>query len=42
MTTNRSSIAVMRPPRLAGERKPRTAKTIVTTVIPKSCAPVPT
>jgi hypothetical protein len=32
----------MSPPRLAGERKPSSAKIIVTKVIPKTCAPVPT
>merc|ERR1719399_1036235 len=32
----------MRPPRLAGERKPSTAKTIVITAIEKVCTPVPT
>mmetsp|Transcript_29154 Transcript_29154/g.91270 ORF Transcript_29154/g.91270 Transcript_29154/m.91270 type:complete len:225 (+) Transcript_29154:337-1011(+) len=35
-------MAVPSPPRLAGERKPSTAKTIVMTVMQKVCAPVPT
>mmetsp|Transcript_27831 Transcript_27831/g.91095 ORF Transcript_27831/g.91095 Transcript_27831/m.91095 type:complete len:273 (-) Transcript_27831:677-1495(-) len=42
MMQKRRSIAVMRPPRLAGERKPSTAKPSVMTVIPRSCTPVPT
>ena len=36
------SMAVMRPPRLAGDRKPSRAKIMVTTVMPKSWTPVPT
>ena len=32
----------MRPPRFAGDKKPRTAKIIVTTAMEKSCEPVPT
>mmetsp|Transcript_39463 Transcript_39463/g.127709 ORF Transcript_39463/g.127709 Transcript_39463/m.127709 type:complete len:351 (-) Transcript_39463:161-1213(-) len=35
-------MAVPSPPRLAGERKPSTAKIIVMTVMQKVCAPVPT
>mmetsp|Transcript_5985 Transcript_5985/g.11435 ORF Transcript_5985/g.11435 Transcript_5985/m.11435 type:complete len:200 (+) Transcript_5985:576-1175(+) len=41
ISANKSNIAVMRPPRLAGERNPKTANTRVTTVIPMSCTPVP-
>lgn len=37
MKTKRSSIAVMSPPRLAGDRKPSTAKTIVMTAIEVVC-----
>lgn len=42
MNTKSSSIAVMRPPRLAGLRKPSAANTIVTNAMPISCTPVPT
>ena len=42
MKTKSRSIAVMRPPRLAGERKPRTAKAIVMTDMVRVCTPVPT
>jgi hypothetical protein len=34
-------MAVMRPPRLAGDRKPSTAKHIVMDAMPSSCTPVP-
>mmetsp|Transcript_31073 Transcript_31073/g.53148 ORF Transcript_31073/g.53148 Transcript_31073/m.53148 type:complete len:208 (-) Transcript_31073:543-1166(-) len=42
MKTKSSSIAVISPPRLAGERKPSTAKTIVMTPMLRHCTPVPT
>ena len=42
MKTNSSSMAVMSPPRLAGDKNPRTANTMVTTPMPISCIPVPT
>lgn len=42
MSANSSSMAVMRPPRLAGDKKPSTANTSVTTIMPSSCTPVPT
>mmetsp|Transcript_23134 Transcript_23134/g.71540 ORF Transcript_23134/g.71540 Transcript_23134/m.71540 type:complete len:232 (-) Transcript_23134:489-1184(-) len=41
MKTNSSSMAVMSPPRLAGLRKPSTAKSTVTTPMPVSCTPQP-
>mmetsp|Transcript_9611 Transcript_9611/g.33800 ORF Transcript_9611/g.33800 Transcript_9611/m.33800 type:complete len:219 (-) Transcript_9611:698-1354(-) len=42
MNTNSSSMAVTRPPRLAGERKPKTANTISVTAIMSTCTPEPT
>ena len=42
MKTKSSSIAVISPPRLAGERKPSTAKHIVMIDIASVCTPVPT
>lgn len=42
MTTKSSSMAVMRPPLFAGDKKPSTAKIMVTTDMPMSCMPVPT
>ena len=41
MKTKSSSTAVIRPPRLAGDRKPSVANTMVTRVMPNSCTPVP-
>eukprot|EP00955_Chlamydomonas_euryale_P013326 143651-Chlamydomonas_euryale.AAC.1 len=37
-----TSIAVISAPRLAGDKKPHSAKTIVATTIEKICTPVPT
>ena len=42
MNTKSSSIAVIRPPRLAGERNPSTANAMVMTDIVRVCTPVPT
>ena len=42
MKTKSSKVAVISPPRLAGERKPSTAKIIVMTVMVNVCTPVPT
>jgi hypothetical protein len=42
MKTNIMTMAVMRPPRLAGDRKPSSAKIMVMSVMPSSCTPVPT
>mmetsp|Transcript_15950 Transcript_15950/g.47269 ORF Transcript_15950/g.47269 Transcript_15950/m.47269 type:complete len:201 (-) Transcript_15950:849-1451(-) len=42
MNTNMTSIAVISAPRLAGDKKPHSAKTIVATTIEKICTPVPT
>uniref|UniRef100_A0A0E0E4H7 Uncharacterized protein n=1 Tax=Oryza meridionalis TaxID=40149 RepID=A0A0E0E4H7_9ORYZ len=42
MNAHTSSIAVMRPPLFDGERRPRMAKSSVTSSIPRNCTPVPT
>jgi len=36
MRINKTTTAVARPPLFAGDKKPRTAKTITTTVIPNT------
>eukprot|EP00965_Chrysotila_dentata_P257281 6212837-Pleurochrysis_carterae.AAC.5 len=42
MRVKSSSVAVKRPPRLAGERKPSIAHTMEMSDMPSSCMPVPT
>uniref|UniRef100_A0A0A9D2P5 Uncharacterized protein n=1 Tax=Arundo donax TaxID=35708 RepID=A0A0A9D2P5_ARUDO len=42
MNTHKRTIAVMSPPRFAGDKNPSSANITVTSVIPKNCTPVPT